>query len=251
MQFHLWTFLFEAINFVALAFVLNRLLYRPLHEAIDHRREATEQARAEAERAQCDARELQEQLQLQLAEAQRQRDGLLHQARDEAEAERRRLLSEAARVAERQEHEFRDRLDKERDLALGALQLQIVTLALETTRRFLIQAADRALHEQLVGRLLEALDGVNGAERERLRITWRAADRAVLETAEELNGDCLEKINLHIAELMGTAVSFEVQTRPELICGVRVKLGGHVWDASLAGSLEENRPAEVAEPSHA
>ena len=41
MNIHLGTFVFQIVNFVVVAFILHRLLYRPLYEAIDRRRQAT------------------------------------------------------------------------------------------------------------------------------------------------------------------------------------------------------------------
>ena len=35
MTFNGWTFLFQVLNFVVLAYALHRLLYRPLREAIE------------------------------------------------------------------------------------------------------------------------------------------------------------------------------------------------------------------------
>ncbi len=45
MSFNLGTFLFQTVNFIVLVYILHRLLYRPLHEAIDRR--AAEIARAQ------------------------------------------------------------------------------------------------------------------------------------------------------------------------------------------------------------
>src|SRR5271169_2235610 len=94
-MFNWWTFLFEALNFVVLAYVLHRLLYRPLREAIEKRREANLRAQEAAAKARQDALALEQQLREQLAGAQRQRQELIHQAREQAELERRRLLAEA------------------------------------------------------------------------------------------------------------------------------------------------------------
>ncbi len=55
MTFNIWTFLFEVVNFVVLAYILHRLLYRPLREAIDRRRAEIAQTQAEAEQARAEA----------------------------------------------------------------------------------------------------------------------------------------------------------------------------------------------------
>ena len=82
MHFNPWTFLFEMLNFVVLAVVLYRLLYRPLHAAIDRRREDVTRAQTEADKAREQAVTLQQQLQAQLAEVERQGEEALRQGRE-------------------------------------------------------------------------------------------------------------------------------------------------------------------------
>src|SRR6185369_16713189 len=60
--FNVWTFLFEVLNFLVLAFVLHRLLYRPLREAVDKRKAENDKARVEAEAARKEADAAREQL---------------------------------------------------------------------------------------------------------------------------------------------------------------------------------------------
>ncbi len=51
MVFNVWTFLFQVVNFLVLVAILRWLLYSPLREAIDRRREANAKAQADAEAA--------------------------------------------------------------------------------------------------------------------------------------------------------------------------------------------------------
>src|SRR5450759_3028539 len=95
MTFNLWTFLFEVLNFLVLAFVLHRLLYRPLHQAIDARRAGIEQAQADAEAARKQANDMHAELKNQVAALDEQRRQVLAEAHGQAEAERTRLLAAA------------------------------------------------------------------------------------------------------------------------------------------------------------
>ncbi len=88
MTFNIWTFLFEIVNFVVLAYILHRVLYRPLRAAIERRRAAIAQAQADAEKARDEALAMQKQLESQLADTERQRHEALQKTRELAEAER-------------------------------------------------------------------------------------------------------------------------------------------------------------------
>jgi F-type H+-transporting ATPase subunit b len=237
MHFNLWTFLFEAINFVVLAYVLRWLLYRPLRQAIDRRREADAKARADAEKARTEAEELHGQLAVRLAQATAESQAMVHKAREQAEAERRTVLSDAEQAVQRRREEVRQALDREREEALQALHGEVVGQAVELTRRLLQEAADRTLDRQLAGRLIETLRDIPDGEREELRRQWRPADGAVLETAAELDGATLDKVHEAVTAVVGQAAAPVVTTNPDLLGGVRLRMGGHVWDASLAGQL--------------
>jgi F-type H+-transporting ATPase subunit b len=237
MTFNWWTFLFEALNFVVLAYVLHRLLYRPLREAIDKRRQANVQAQAEAEKARKEAEMLQQRLREQLAAAEQQRQELVHQAHEQAEAERKQLLVDTERATQRRQEEVRQSIAWEREQALKSLRQELIGQAIQLTERLLSQAVDRTLHQQLAIRLVERLRQVAEANSESLRTTWQIEDGAVLETAQDLDSETLGRVQAAVSSLVGKPVALTIQTRPALLGGLRLRIGGQVWDSSLAAPL--------------
>lgn len=237
MTFNWWTFLFEAINFVVLAYALHRLLYRPLREAIDKRREANALAQETAEKARHEAETLQQQVREQLATDERQRQELIHHARDQAEAERQKLLAEAERAAERRQEELRQALEREREEALKSVRQEVIAQAIELTRRLLAEACDRTLHQQLALRLVQTLEQLPDTQREQLRANWQSSDSCVLESAQDLDPNVIQQLTRAVSGIVGQPVPFAVRTRPELLGGVRLRVGGYVWDGSLVGQI--------------
>jgi F-type H+-transporting ATPase subunit b len=237
MIFNAWTFLFEVLNFLVLVAILRRLLYRPLRAAIDRRRLATAQSQAEAEKARQEAEALHRRLDEQVAALDEQRQELIRSARAQAEAERRTLMVDAEHALQRRREEAEQHLERDRAEALQSLQAELVQSAVALAERLLRQAADSTLQRQLAGRLVEELRRIPEDERERLRGEWEDDDTAVLETAVELNGELLRAIQGALDSLAGRAVGLSVQSRPALLGGVRLQVGGHVWDASLADRL--------------
>jgi F-type H+-transporting ATPase subunit alpha len=245
MTFNWWTFLFQALNFVVLAYILHRLLYRPLHEAIDRRRQTNAEAQATALHAQKEAESLQQQLRDQLADMERRRQDMIHAAREQAEGDCRKLLAEGERVLQRRRDEALQALERERTEALEALRGEVVDQAVALTRRLLGEAADRTLNQQLALHLADALRHLPEAQRHPLQAQWQPDDGALLEVAQELDSATVTELTEAVAAAVGRRVELSVQIRPALLGGARLRLAGHVWDGSLAGQLDD-----VAGPRH-
>ncbi len=245
MIFNRWTFLFEVVNFLALVYVLHRLLYRPLYEAIDRRREANAKAQADAEKARQEAAALQQQLNARMAALDQERQGLIRAAREQGEAERKAMMDDAESAVRRRREEVEQQLERDRTEARQSLRAELVQSAVALAERFLHEAATSTLQQQLAGRLLEDLQQMTEDERQRLRQELEADDTAVVETAAELNGETLERLEGALQPLAGRTVSLAVQTRPELLGGLRLLLGGRVWDASLTGVLRDAAPTSL------
>ncbi len=126
MKFNWWTFIFEALNFVVLAYVLYRLLYRPLRQAIDERKAATSKAQADAEKARADAEALKKTLEAQRAELDRTSDQILRNAREHAESERKKLLAETEKTLEQRRRDNQQALEHERAETLRSMREEVV-----------------------------------------------------------------------------------------------------------------------------
>jgi F-type H+-transporting ATPase subunit b len=238
MTFNVWTFLFETLNFLVLAYVLHRLLYRPLRQAIDQRRESAARAQKEADLARQQALALEQQLRTQLAGLEEQRQETMHQAREQAQAERQRLLTEAERAVQRRQEEVRQSLDRERAEAWRVLRGEVVGQAIDLSRRLLREASGTSLDQHLALRLADSLSELPSEQREQVRSHWEPCDGAVLELAHELDGGVVQRLNNAAQAILGSPVELAVQTRPALLGGARLRLGGHVWDSSLEGQLQ-------------
>lgn len=237
MTFNGWTFLFEVINFLALAFILQRLLYRPLHDAIDRRRQAIESAQAEAARAREEAEEERQQLAARLDSMERERERVLHETREEAETERDRILADAAKEAERRETLAREALARERAEALRQLQHVVVEEAGRLAERMIGDVSDVGLDGRLAGRLAGVLRSLPEKERELVRRGSSADETATLESAHAVAPGAVSEVQDALADVLDRDVHMRVETKPELVAGVRLRLDGHVWDASLAGQV--------------
>jgi F-type H+-transporting ATPase subunit b len=247
MNFNPWTFLFEVLNFVVLAAVLYRLLYRPLHEAIDRRREAAARAQAEADKARDQAVTLQQHLQAQLAEVEQQREAALRESRERAEEEGKKMLAETEVEMQHRREQERLALKREREETWRTLRGEMTSLSVDVVQRLLRESCDRSLNDQLALHLIEELRELPAEKRQMIRDQWQPVDGAMLEMAHELDEATLRRITETAGELVGLPLTLATTNVPALLGGVRLRLGGHIWDASLAAQLETPAPVREEE----
>ncbi len=238
MSFNLSTFVFQIVNFVVLAYILHRLLYRPLRAAIDKRRGDAERAKVEADAARQDALALKSTMQSQLAEMDKQREEILQKVRTSAETERQRLLAEGQREIERRQAESRVAIEHQREEALNSLAAEIRTEAVSLAERLLKESVGAGLQAQLAQRLVDTLARLSAEDKAQVQRQWVAGDGALLETAAALDTASAHKIADAIKTIVGQQVKVAQQVKPSLLGGVRLRIGGLVWDATLAAQLE-------------
>lgn len=242
MTFNVWTFLFEILNFLVLAFILHRLLYRPLRAAIDERRAANEKAKTDAEVARKEAEITQTQLAAKLAEVDRERTDVLRKAAEQAETESVKRLAEADATAKNVREQAQHDATLLRRDTIRSLEGEVGQLAIGLAERLLAQACNTGLNEELIHHLTDALRGVTGAGRDRVRGDAGTGEVLVV-SATALADGARDELAAAIRELLGRECGLKFEIRSELIGGTLVRIGGHVWDATLATQLEAAKAA--------
>lgn len=237
MTFNVWTFLFEVLNFLVLAFVLHRLLYRPLRAAIEKRQAENEKARSEAEAARKEADADREQLAARLAETDRERTEVLRKAAEQAEAETAKRLAAAEAAAKAVREQAQHDAEQLRHDTLAAAEGEVGQLAVGLARRLLTQACDASLDGQIVRHLTDTIRAVTGDERERARRDATDGE-AVVESAAPLDGAARADLTAVVHDLLGHPGEVRFEVKPGLVGGALVRAGGHVWDATVAAQLE-------------
>jgi len=227
-------FLFEAANFLVLAFVLGWLLFRPVRSALDRERESrvAEDTRAREGRAEADRL---------VQEAREMRQGL----EDEMKTRRETLLSGAEREAQRIREEARERQAAE----LARLQTEMESVQ-QTEIRALAGPIGRIAAES-VRELLRTLDGPSldealvGVACRRLKdIPDPARQPATVETARPLEPEVRQMLR----EVLGE--SFEERVREDLEAGVRVTTPAGQVDATAVAIARQASDALDAQLEH-
>ena len=67
--------------------------------------------------------------------------------------------------------------------------------------------------------------------------------RVVVESATELDADSQQRVVAGLTAQYGSDLSFDYRVTPELIGGLKVRVGNDVWDGSIKGRLERLKQA--------
>lgn len=238
----------QALNFLALVWLLKRFLYRPILDAIDAREQDLATKLADADARQAGARTEQARFEHDNAELAQRSAELLHQATQQAQAERVRLLDEARAAA--------DAMRSERGAALEAEQLalsqqfahrarqEVFALARATLR----ELAERSLEQQIcevLARRLRALD--DAAASALLAGLAHGAGPLLVRSSGELAPPQRDTLQRVLDERHGAPVTLRFETAPELISGIELSANGYqlAWSIDDYLATIEQRVAEA------
>jgi F-type H+-transporting ATPase subunit delta len=96
------------------------------------------------------------------------------------------------------------------------------------------------------------LDLLRGVRREARKIVdkLRSRLRVYVSTATELDGDLTRRLTDMLRSMLGAEPVLEVNTRPELIGGMVLRVGDTVYDGSIATRLERIREQMIERSVH-
>lgn len=236
MQIDWLTVAAQILNFLVLAWLLKRFLYRPVIDAMTQREQriATRLAQAaqrEAQ-AQAEARTYRD----KVAAFDRDRQAQLAQAREAAEHERRSLLESARGEARASRQRWQQELEREQDDFRTALVRELAEAAIDVARRTLTELADATLEGQALATLARRIRALPQAQRQALA---DAAPRLQLASSFEPEAQALQSLRQVLADTLGKAVELECVRKPELVFGVELVGGGHKLAWSVAGALDD------------
>lgn len=243
----------QALNFLVLVWLMKRFLYKPVLDAIDAREKRIALALADAALKQAAAQKERDEFQKKNDDIDRQRDQWLAQAKDEARAERQRLIDEARTVA-----------DALRAKKLEALTSELQALHQDIARRSReeVFAVARKVLADLAGMTLEArmsevfarrLGELDDAAKAGLaRALKTASDPVRVRSTFELTAEQRAAIKRALDETFSDDIRIQFDTTPDLVGGIELTSNGWqlAWNiADYLASLEQSVDDLVKEQS--
>ena len=238
MELDLSTLIMEAVNFLILVWIMNRILYRPVAAIIAQRQAALERTRSEAEQLKNEATGLRHTYQGRLASWDAEKAELRRQLQGEMSAERQRLMAaldeelagtrDKARVAEERRSQEVARLCEERAIASAG------RFAASLLAR--IATAEQSIRLQEM--LLEDLAMLPDDQRRAIAEALGRDDALVrVVSAHPLEPAVSRAFENRFREIFPEALRFSFTEDPTLLAGVRVIAGPWNLAANLSDEL--------------
>lgn len=229
----------QGLNFVALVWLLQRYLYKPVLAAIDLREKQIALALADAASQKLAAEQERALMKTQTAALDAERATLLKQATSAALAQGARLLAAAHAQADalRATEAAALRVDQTR------LRESIVRLArqevLAIARKVLKDLASASLEEQMAVLFARRLRDLGSAEKQTLAAAFATAAEAVVHSAFALSESQRGLLQGAVNQAFSTSARLHFELSSETLCGVELLVGGQKLAWSTAEYLRE------------
>ena len=150
----IWTL----IAFGSTLYLLRRLAFPFIQDALDRRQRAIEEAIAESERARAEAAKMLEEYRERLREARTQSEEIVVRARKAAEEHERETLESARHQREELLEQTRRDIEAETRRAIGEIRAEVADLTVMATEKVTRKTLDDADQRRLVEQALAELD---------------------------------------------------------------------------------------------
>lgn len=239
MHVSLWNVALQTVNFVILAWLLKRFLFKPVRALLAKRQEAIETSMREAEAKKAEGERVIEEYRAKSAGIASEAERAREQALAVAEKEARRMREEAARQAQAEVERAKGEVGRERVEALRALEKRAAELATSIAGRLLGEASPDS-DALFLWRTTSSIDALEPARRAALG-SQVAAGRVEIVSSHPIEPTTRERFDRWLASLAGKAVATSYSTDASLIAGVELRLPTGVWRSNWRASLERIR----------
>jgi F-type H+-transporting ATPase subunit b len=244
------TVVFQIINFGLLAGLLYWLLFKPITRTIRRRAEEKEGIVRELERERQAVSVRRAELDEQLSRLEEESANTIALAREEAERERLDLLGEAQAEVEQILVEAQADAYRIRQQAISTFHADLVDAILDVSGTIMGNVLPPEVHGSLVRQLSNRIWEMGRTDIQRVEAFRQSLGQreptAHITSAESLTIDQQGLMARTLTALADRHIDLEVQVDPQLVAGIRVRIGDIVVDSSIAGQLDELRGQVVA-----
>jgi F-type H+-transporting ATPase subunit b len=228
-----------SLNFLMMLLILRGLAYQPILNALQNRREriarGLEDARIAAEareNAERDANTI-------ITDAQAKATQIVREATERADAAAKEVRAQAEGEAARERDIALAEVQQERERILSDLRGQVASLSLAAAQKIIGETLDEKRQHVLINEFFSGIRGGSVVVAESMSTNGGAAAEVI--SALPLTAEEKEIVKRDILSKMGTQASVTFRVDPTIMGGLVVRVGDKVWDASVAGKLENLR----------
>jgi F0F1-type ATP synthase membrane subunit b/b' len=245
LELDLATVVFQIINFMILAGLFYWLMFKPISRIIRERAQQKEGVLVELERERQAMAMRRAELDEQLSRLEEERANAVALAREEAEQQRADLIGEAQSEVEQILVEAQTDAYRIRQQAINSFHTDLVDGILEVSARIIGNALPADVHGSLVRQLSERIWEMGRTDIQRVEAFRQSLGQreptAYITSAQALTIEQQGLMARTLTALADRHIDLEVQVDPDMVAGIRVRIGDIVVDSSIAGQLEELR----------
>ncbi len=243
----------QVLNFGLLVLLMRLFLYKPILAAIDAREKKIAAKLADADARKAEAGKEREDFRQKNESFDQDRAALMGQARDEAKAERQRLLEEARQAAEALSAKRQATLEDDATRLNRAIVRKTQTEVFAIARKALTDLAAVSLEERVGEVFTRRLRELHSEAKERLGAALKSQPTpAIVRSAFELPPEQRAAIQNALNETFSDEVRVRFETAPDLVSGIELSTVGQKLAWSIADYLSsvEKVVAQLLKDSH-
>lgn len=237
------TIFFEILNFLALTGALYFLLFKPILQQINARAAEKEKEKEEIARKMQEVEDLRSELKQRLANVEQKIGEMLGEAQDQMEEMRRRSIKNIQEEAERILKAAISEADQLQNKAISDHMEELTAAIGKMSRQVIQQTVSSDTHNNLIEELNERIWQLGTSEMDQVESIRRSLDErhptVFVETAQELAPAQIRGLMQTLSALVDDEVELEITKKPDLIAGVRVRVGDTLINNSIASKMDK------------
>ena len=233
----------QVLNFLILVWLLKRFLYKPILSAIDAREKRIAAELADAATKQAEAQQERDAFQRRNEEFDRQREDMLRQAQVEVEAERQHLLDDARQAADALRVKRQDAMNREQQSLNDEITRRTREEVFAIAQKTLTDLAGITLEARMSDVFTRRLRELEGEAKESLaKALTTSTEPALIRSAFDLPAEQRAAIQQALNETFPAApstplrasVPLRFETDPDVISGIELIVNGRKVAWSIA-----------------
>lgn len=237
------TILAQILNFLVIAAVLYFLFFKPILKRMNERAAKRETILANAREKEQQAEEKLSAIEQRLADIDSEIENRLEESYQKAQAERESLIEATHEEAKRILSEAEKEASKRQQQEMEELEEKLVETILDVSAQVLKRTTPDVVHENLVSELDAEIWDLGKSDMRQVRSIRDSLTERIPTvrntSARELSPDQQRSLIRTFSALADSNVNMEIEVDPELIAGIRVRIGDLVVENTLAMELTE------------
>lgn len=245
LDFSIPTIILEIVNFLVLAALLYRFLFKKVIESVENRAREKERLLRELEENRQESARIRAELEERLASIDQEIRSMLDEAQAHLDGERGKVLEEVHKEAERILSEAYTETKRIQKLATTDFQDDLAKAIMSLSLAVITRSAPPELHDTMVKQVSERIWELGRSDMRQVEIVRQSlSDRSPLvhvQTARPLTEEQQRELARTFSALADHQIELEIENKPDLAAGMSVRIGDLIVDNTLSSQMDAFR----------